>query len=62
MKPAENPPFTFAGIHIRTNPHAIDQAAYIDRLQELPHSASFADFRSQRAKMAWICHTRPDLS
>jgi Reverse transcriptase (RNA-dependent DNA polymerase) len=46
MKPAENPPFTFASIRIRTNPHAIDQAAYIDRLQELPQSASFADFRS----------------
>jgi hypothetical protein len=61
-KPAENPPLTFAGIHIRTKAHAIGQTAYIDRQQKLPQSASFVYFRSQGAKMAWICHTRPELS
>jgi hypothetical protein len=33
---------------------------YIERLILLELDSSFAEFRAQRARVAWICHARPD--
>jgi hypothetical protein len=34
---------------------------YVGTLSPLAPTASFTDFRSHRAKVSWICHTRPDV-
>jgi hypothetical protein len=34
---------------------------YIGTLSPLAPTASFTDFRSHRAKVSWICHTRPEV-
>jgi Reverse transcriptase (RNA-dependent DNA polymerase) len=40
----------------------LSQRTYISRLKLLPHNATFTDHRSMRARLAWITHTRPDIS
>ena len=34
---------------------------FIDSLSPLSKIASFKDFRSLRAKLAWLVHVRPDI-
>jgi hypothetical protein len=54
--------FTFAGIQAENGKRfSLHQNGYIDRLDILPSSASFSDYRAQRAKVAWITNTRPDI-
>ena len=55
--------FDFIGAHIATNPDGSfsqSQQLHISRLSELPLTASFDEFRSARAKIPWITHTRPE--
>jgi hypothetical protein len=44
------------------NSYFASMIAYISRLEQLPASASFNDFRTLRAKMLWIVNARPDLT
>ena len=39
----------------------INQCEYIDKIQQITSSADFTTYRSERAKVSWICHTRPDI-
>ena len=39
----------------------LNQCSYIDQLQQIPSNADFTIYRSARAKVSWICHTRPDI-
>jgi len=57
----------FVGVKVATvkgaSPHvSIDQRAYVDNLKRLPADAPFKMFLSARASVAWLMHTRPDLS
>lgn len=58
----QDAPLTYAGADITTHPYTLSQAGYIRRLSLLPSSATFQDFASQRQKIAWITHSRPDIS
>lgn len=40
----------------------MSQRQYIDRLDALKQNATFDDFRSLRAKLMWVVHTRPDIA
>jgi len=56
----------FVGVRVKTvkGPpplFAIDQRAYAETVKRLPADASFKAFRSSRASVAWLAHTRPDL-
>jgi hypothetical protein len=53
----------FAGVSITTVPDGIEahQTDYVQNLCILPTDASFSDFRSKRAQLAWITHTRPEI-
>ena len=37
-----------------------DQHEYLKKLEKLPLTASFSQFRSMRMKLAWLANTRPD--
>ena len=39
----------------------MNQIGYIERLQQIPVNAAFERFRSVRASLSWLCHTRPDI-
>jgi len=56
----------FVGVRVTTakspSPRfSIDQRAYADTVKRLPADAAFKAFRSSRASVAWLAHTRPDL-
>jgi hypothetical protein len=56
--------FTFNAADIQSNDDgtfSLCQTLYIETLSPLAPTASFTDFRSHRAKVAWICHTRPEV-
>jgi transposase InsO family protein len=53
-------PLTFAGLVIESD-RSIHQTPHIRRLQKLGHDASYEEFRSARAKIAWVGNTRPDV-
>jgi hypothetical protein len=40
----------------------VNQAQYLHSLKVLPTDASYEDFRSARMKLAWLVHSRPDVS
>ena len=67
-KPSEIPPMHFVGMKISEQPEngsicrRIDQMKYIDRLKLLLKDTDFAGFRSMRAKLAWVVHSRPDIA
>lgn len=57
----------FVGVSIDTDPDdphsfTMGQPIYTDRLTTLPSDATFKAFTSARASMAWLAHSRPDLS
>lgn len=57
----------FVGVRVSTLPgkercFTLDQADYAAHLTALPTDAPFAHFASRRATVAWLVHTRPDLS
>lgn len=37
------------------------QTSYVSRLRDLPGAASYSDYRSLRAKLAWSSNTRKDI-
>ena len=41
---------------------SLSQKQYIERLQILPKTSGFDSFRSTRAKIMWVVHTRPDVA
>jgi Reverse transcriptase (RNA-dependent DNA polymerase) len=54
--------FSFNGADIQSNDDgtfSLCQRFYIETLSPLAPTVSFTDFRSHRAKVSWICHTRP---
>lgn len=55
--------FRFAGVYIETlqDGFIIHQKNYIDRLKNLDKKSTFDDFRSARARLAWLIHTRPEI-
>ena len=56
--------FTFGSIQVDPieDGYIMHQERYCMRLQLLPKDCTFADFRSRRQELAWLNHTRPDLS
>lgn len=55
----------FYGLRIESKPETgfqILQPDHIQRIQPLPEKANYDDFRSARAALAWITHTRPDIA
>jgi hypothetical protein len=63
MNKPEHGAFTFAGIQYEDSGEIreLHQKSYIEKLQPLGRAATFDEFRSRRASMAWIAHTRPDI-
>ncbi|MEM6805930.1 MAG: hypothetical protein AAF696_31325 [Bacteroidota bacterium] len=55
--------FRFAGIYFKTLEDGIylHQKSYIDRLTVLPLSCTYEMFRSTRAQLTWLIHTRPEI-
>lgn len=53
--------FVFAGVTVRNSPNGfkLGQEDYIRKRSSLPLDCSYSDFRSSRAKLAWVTHTRP---
>ncbi len=60
----EMAPTKFAGVLVSISNEGVtlNQSEYIQRLTILPEDCTFHDLRSMRAKLAWITHTRPDIS
>jgi hypothetical protein len=57
--------FTFAGVDINTEDDgqfALSQTVCIRILVVLPDEATFPEFRSMRAKLSWLTHTRPQIA
>jgi hypothetical protein len=56
--------FTFNGADIQSNDDctfSLCQTLYFETLSPLAPTASFTDFHSHRAKVSWICHSRPEV-
>jgi hypothetical protein len=56
--------FTFNGADIQSSDDgsfSLCQKLYIETLSPLAPTATLTDFRSHRAKVSWICHTRPEV-
>ncbi|MEM1283154.1 MAG: reverse transcriptase domain-containing protein [Chlamydiota bacterium] len=55
--------FRFAGIYLKTleDGFYLNQRSYIDRLSPISLSSSFEQFRSTRAQLTWVVHTRPEI-
>jgi hypothetical protein len=56
--------FIFNGADIRSNDDgsfSMCEKLYVGTLSPLAPTASFTDFRSHRAKVSWIYHTRPEV-
>lgn len=65
IKQPEQDNFEYTGIQCDTsNPRLrrLSQYHYISRLQALKKYDSFTTFRSMRARLAWVTHTRPDIT
>jgi hypothetical protein len=65
VKNPETTPFTFTGLEISRKNNgsiAVDQCNYIAALDQLPLTASWVEFRSERQNLYWVCHTRPDIA
>lgn len=39
----------------------INQIGYINKLTQIPSNSDFDTFRSLRACMSWVCHSRPGM-
>jgi hypothetical protein len=60
IKGPELTPLTFAGLEVCQ--YSLSQAGYIGSLTLLADSSTYEDFRSARAKLAWVVQTRPDIA
>jgi hypothetical protein len=56
--PVESP-LMFAGVEVKE--YLLSQYSYIRSLKSLPENAPYKDFRSVRARLAWVVQTRPDI-
>lgn len=56
--------FTFAGIELETSDDGflLHQGKQADKLRILPLEATFSQFKSAVMSLAWLCHTRPEIS
>lgn len=56
-------PIRFAGVYVSRmgSNIVLDQAEYVSKLNLLPDTCTFAEFRKLRAQLAWVMHTRPDI-
>lgn len=64
-RPRKYDHISFAGVEISQRPDGsvlMHQRPHADRIQHLPKSCTFAEFRSGRQELAWIGHTRPDVA
>lgn len=54
----------FAGVYIQKvgNCTKIHQESYIRRLSLLKNTGTYETFRSERARLTWIQHTRPEIA
>ena len=54
----------FAGIEIEKSRDGflVHQKQYLKKIKPIPKGSDFSAFRSTRAKLFWICQTRPDIS
>ena len=54
----------FTGIFINGEKEQVSlhQSPYIELLEPIPSNSSFKQYASSRAKLAWLTHTRPDIS
>ena len=55
--------FTFSGIDISKTSECITlrQSKQAERLQLFSLTSNFKTFKSGLARLAWLCHTRPDI-
>ena len=53
----------FAGVNIQTTAEGfdLDQIDYISKMTLLSIDCTFTEFRSKRAQLSWITHTRPEI-
>ena len=57
-------PLTFAGLTVSKKHEGfltIDQTFYLQKLECIESTSTFANFRSMRMRVAWLANTRPDL-
>ena len=65
-KPTKWDQFHFLGVRISTKNEPmeagieIDQPQHISDIEPIPTGTTFREFRSIRAKLSWLSHTRPD--
>ena len=63
-KPSEDTPFVFTDLEVTQNDmsHSLGQKEYISRLKLPRPDLTFDEYRSMRAKLAWVVHSRPDIA
>jgi hypothetical protein len=61
VKPTATPPMTHVGFNVHAKPYSLDQTDYICTLPIFPLQATYSDYRSPRARLAWVTHSRPDI-
>ena len=63
-KPREFDNFTFAGIQVEKTDYGylMHQERYCRKIKLKAKDCSFKEFRSRRQELAWLHHTRPDIS
>ena len=56
--------FNFVGVQVEKHDteYRIYQTSYIRKTEKLISTATYKEYRSLRAKLAWITYTRPDIS
>jgi Reverse transcriptase (RNA-dependent DNA polymerase) len=61
--PRKHPNLRFAGIDIDNSEdgYYLSQKSFVRKLKKLNLDCTFDEFRSARAQLAWIVHTRPDV-
>lgn len=63
-KPTEFDNFRFAGVYVKkiSEGYMIHQESSISRLKLLDPGCTFQEFRSARARLTWMQHTRPEIA
>ena len=46
---------------LETGEIQISQSEYLRKIQPVSKGSDYEEFRSMRARLAWICHSRPDI-
>jgi hypothetical protein len=65
VKDLVEPPFSFTGIELRrthSGEITAKQGKYIMSMSQLALGTSWDRFRLERQKIAWLCHSRPDIA